>query len=145
MIKGQDIVDKARSMIGTPFHHQARKPGLDGGIDCVGLAVCIARELGIEVQDRTDYARETDGEILRQSLEAHCDQVERMKVGDLVQFLRGRSTWHVAIVSRLGAFPMMIHARVRPDGGGEVREDDMDASWIRGLVGVWRYKDLKHG
>ena len=140
MISPEQIVEKARGMIGTPFRHQARVPGERGGLDCVGLTVCIGWQLGLRIEDRTDYARETDGEVLRNALEQHCDLVDEMRLGDIVQFLRGRSMWHVGVVSRIGSRPMMIHAKSQAGGGGEVREDHIDAAWMRRLAGVWRYR-----
>ena len=140
MITGIDIVIEARKMIGTPFKHQARVPGIKGGLDCVGLTVCIGRELGLEVKDRVDYARETDGQILLDSLQMHCEKSEEMQIGDIVQFLRGRTQWHVGVVSSLDPVPMMIHAKADIGGGGSVREDHMDAAWRRRIVGIWRYK-----
>lgn len=136
---GAEIVREARSMVGTPFHHQGRLPGC--GLDCVGLAVAIADRLGIEVRDQTDYPPETDGDALLAALEHACDPVPvgRARVGDLLQFRRGRGLWHVAIVSRLAEPLEVIHARAH-DGGGEVTEEPLTPEWTRRLVGVWRLR-----
>lgn len=44
-----DVVAQAREWIGTPFHHQARLKGV--GVDCIGLVIGVARELGIVAAD----------------------------------------------------------------------------------------------
>jgi hypothetical protein len=45
----QDVVRVARSYIGTPFHHRGRAPG--SILDCAGIPVCVARELGLVAPD----------------------------------------------------------------------------------------------
>lgn len=51
------IVEAARSFLGTPFHHQGRTKG--HGIDCAGLIVGVAAEIGAPVEDHPtrDYSR----------------------------------------------------------------------------------------
>lgn len=49
------VVAAARSWLGTPFHHQARKKG--AGIDCAGLVVAVGRECGYAIEDRVGYQR----------------------------------------------------------------------------------------
>lgn len=131
---GADIVREARTMLGTPFHHQGRLPGV--GLDCVGLPVAIARRLGIPVEDDTTYPPETDGKLLTRCLEACCDRVkDGAQVGDLLEFLRGRGVHHLAIV--VAKDPLrVIHAR----HGDAVREEPLTDQWARALVGVWRLK-----
>jgi len=45
MTQRADIVSVARGYKGTPFHHRGRLPG--GALDCVGVLICAAREVGI--------------------------------------------------------------------------------------------------
>jgi len=67
--------------------------------------------------------------------------VDEMKVGCIVQFLRGRSQWHVGVVSQVSPRKMMIHANANLGGGGEVREDEIDAAWSRRITGIWCYRE----
>ena len=53
------IVASARAAIGTPFRHQGREAGR--GLDCAGLLVHVAREIGAEPRDRGGYARMPTG------------------------------------------------------------------------------------
>jgi cell wall-associated NlpC family hydrolase len=56
---GLDI-EIARSCIGTPFHHQGRKPGV--GLDCIGLLVVAGKHLPLV--DCESYPTEPDGKTL---------------------------------------------------------------------------------
>jgi cell wall-associated NlpC family hydrolase len=40
-----NMVLAARECLGTPFQHQGRVPGV--GLDCVGVAIYAAREVGL--------------------------------------------------------------------------------------------------
>ena len=48
-----NIVDKSREYLNTPFHHQGRVKY--HGVDCVGLIICTFRELGINIEDVQGY------------------------------------------------------------------------------------------
>ena len=54
-----DFVAAAEGMIGTPFHHQGKIPGV--GLDCVGLIYCAARAAGfrvpLEFEDERGYSK----------------------------------------------------------------------------------------
>ena len=67
-----DIIEAAAECIGVPFRHQGRsiEPGPGQGIDCVGLAVHVARSLGLEYIDRTGYSRSPNGTDLQDTLDA---------------------------------------------------------------------------
>lgn len=52
---GKQVIDSARAMIGTPFLHQGRIPGV--ALDCAGLVVAVARQLGFDPVDVAGYSR----------------------------------------------------------------------------------------
>jgi NlpC/P60 family putative phage cell wall peptidase len=62
------IVDCARSWLDTPYHHMERQKGV--GVDCAGLVIGVARELGVVAPDFDvpPYPRAADGLTLL----AHC-------------------------------------------------------------------------
>lgn len=100
MIARADVVAAARSWIDTPYQHQARVKHV--GVDCAGLIIGVARELGI-VQpdfDVTGYARQPDGT----SLLAWCDQSmtpvarHQMQPGDVVVVAFDAAPGHLGIV-----------------------------------------------
>ena len=81
-----DVVAAARGWLDTPFHHQARLKGV--GVDCAGLVIGVARELGLVAPDFdvSGYARQPDGV----SLIGWCDQYmarvpqDQMQPGDVI-------------------------------------------------------------
>ena len=96
----EQTVAIARRFIGTPYHHQARLEG--HGVDCVGLVICVARELRIVPADWdvTGYSRIPDGAALMRHLRerlAEVDQVE-MQPGDVVCVAFDKWPQHVGIV-----------------------------------------------
>lgn len=82
----RQIVAKAREWVGTPYHHQARLR--DVGVDCIGLVICVCRELGlVEPEfDVNGYAREADGVQLMLEARMRMREVSRdaMTFGDAV-------------------------------------------------------------
>lgn len=66
-----DVVTAARALIGTPFHHQGRLPGV--GIDCAGVPIVVGRMLGLVAPDFdvAGYPPVPDGSSLRAYCEEH--------------------------------------------------------------------------
>lgn len=95
-----EIVSIARRWLGTPFHHQARLEGV--GVDCVGLVICIARELGAVAKDWDvkGYGRVPDGVQLMRHLDDRLDAItqEEMRPGDVVLVAFDSHPQHVGIV-----------------------------------------------
>lgn len=108
-----DIVRVARSYLETPFAHMQRAPGL--GVDCAGLLVCAARELGLVASDFDvpAYTPVPDG----RSMLAWCEQYmtrltrESMQPGDAIVVITDRHPQHLAILGdyRYGGLSI-IHA-----------------------------------
>jgi cell wall-associated NlpC family hydrolase len=80
------IVEVARSYLGTPFAHQGRLPGV--GLDCAGVVIAIARELGVVAPDFdiTGYGRTPDGVSLMGWCRQYMTEVPRseMRPGDVL-------------------------------------------------------------
>ncbi|HOF29449.1 MAG TPA: hypothetical protein PK441_01275 [Burkholderiaceae bacterium] len=99
MIAAADIVAEARSMVGTRFQHQARLPGV--AIDCAGVVICVARNLGIVPPcfDVTAYPREADGVSLLRWCRQYMTQVEQadMQPGDVVAVVYDEHPGHLGI------------------------------------------------
>jgi len=124
-----DVVVCARAWIGTPYQHQHRARGI--GVDCAGLVIGVARDLGLVAADFdvTGYAPTPDGTTLI----AECDRwMRRIHVWDLrpgnvlvVNFGRrsGFKPQHMGIVGDyMHGGLSLIQALGTADGKGEVIE-----------------------
>lgn len=96
----KQIVDIARRWVGTPFHHQARVEGV--GVDCVGLVISVAREIGAVPADWDvgGYGRVPDGKQLVHHLSERLVPVAQadMAPGDVVLVAFDSHPQHVGIV-----------------------------------------------
>jgi cell wall-associated NlpC family hydrolase len=108
-----DVVDCARGYLGTPWVHQHRAKGQ--AIDCAGLVICVARDLGLVPADFdiTGYGTSPDGTLL-QACDGALQRIERdvMQPGDVLALSFSTSPQHVAILGdyRHGGLSI-IHAR----------------------------------
>lgn len=80
MTTRQNIVNAARSLIGTPYHAHAREPGV--GIDCAGVPIVVARMCGLKAADFdiNGYSLHPDGTLLKHCRE-HMEHVPRAEMG----------------------------------------------------------------
>jgi NlpC/P60 family putative phage cell wall peptidase len=126
----------ARACIGTPFHHQGRRPGI--GLDCIGLVVVALQAAGIAVRDRVDYGRRPDGKSLTEALAAHgAAPVEEIAAGDVLLFRYDGQPQHAALATSEDA---MIHSFAP---AGKVVETPIGAYWRRRLVGAYRFNQKR--
>lgn len=112
----QQIVEEARTWIGTPFVHQHRTKGV--AVDCAGLVIGVARSLGLVPADFDfqGYSRLPDAT----SLVAICDQFmerigrDQMQSGDLLAVRFDQHPQHFGL---LADYPLgglsIIHAASR--------------------------------
>lgn len=113
-----DVVQAARGWLDTPFHHQARLKSV--GVDCVGLVIGVARELGLIAPDFdvTAYPRMPDGSSLMHLVNMHMRPLpedEDMQPGDVVVVRFDRDPQHLGILGdyRHGGLSI-IHAAAEP-------------------------------
>lgn len=108
------IIATARGYLGTRFHHQGRigKTGSKGGgIDCLGLLVCVARDLDLHGKngerladfDARDYPHQPDTVALRQKLESLLYPIHTTGIapGDIALFNVEGSPQHMGIITLL--------------------------------------------
>lgn len=113
MTTRSDIVNTARDYLGTPFHHAGRLPGV--GMDCVGLPICIMRELGMIAADFDvpNYVVVPDGKTMLKLCREYLWPIQQIdtRVGDLVVFATDVYPQHVGIIGNYqhGGFSI-IHA-----------------------------------
>lgn len=91
-----EISAAALAMVGTPFHAQGRLPGV--GLDCIGVVVCIARQLSIPHSDLTAYPMRPNG-MLQPLLGAQLVRVHREpQEGDVLLMSFVGEPHHVAVM-----------------------------------------------
>lgn len=129
MIDRTQVVDCARSWIGTPYHHQARVKGV--GVDCIGLAIGVCRELGLIPAefDYNGYSRSPHG-VLLPVVEQFC-KPEEPQMGSLLIFRIRHEPQHCAIKTDRG----IVHAY---QGVDRVTEHCLGDWWESRIVGSYK-------
>ena len=107
--KGESLVAAARSYVGVPWRHLGRSRT---GLDCIGLVLLAARDVGIELSDPAPYAREPQGTRLLEGILGHAERVANPQSGDVLLFRMGLYGGHVGIASLHPAWgvPACLHA-----------------------------------
>lgn len=108
------------------------------GLDCVGLIVVPAQNIGIEIEDYIRYGRQPNPRIFLGHIERHFDRIEADEVisGDIALFwiLRKELPQHVGIMLEGGR---MIHTYSNVK---RVVEHNYDPYWQEHTHSFWRYK-----
>jgi len=147
------IAEQAASYVGAPFKHQGR---LRSGLDCIGLAVAVARDLGllserrdicdrripIAAFDEPNYSREPTEASIVAPLEKFLDKLEDaadINVGDILLFRIARRPQHIGIVHHISADAVYFVHAYQP--ARKVRMDDMGTRWKKRLISVYRFRD----
>ena len=128
------FVAAARSYVGVPWRHLGRSRT---GLDCIGLVLLAAREVGVELPDPAPYAREPQGTRLLEGILAHAERVSEILPGDVLLFRMGLYGGHVGIASMHPAWsvPACLHAYAPRR---QVVEQPMDAELRAALIGAFR-------
>jgi hypothetical protein len=87
----------ARTLIGTPYLHQARLLGV--GIDCIGVPILVAKELGLGDFDVADYPRRPNGRMV-EFIQQVCAPLDDLEEGALLVFNVSDTPRYCAIASR---------------------------------------------
>lgn len=139
----EDIVRHARACIGTPYHHQARKPGI--GLDCVGLVVCVGKTVAAlpAGYDVTGYSRNPDGSTLMRHLQEQLHEIHRdqMAPGDVVCVAFDKHPQHIGICGDyVHGGLSIIHAS---NAAGKTIETRLLFSQSMRFVSAFRFKNLQ--
>ncbi|MEQ8767219.1 MAG: hypothetical protein RL885_25130 [Planctomycetota bacterium] len=131
----------AETMVGTPYHHQGRVPGV--GLDCVGLLLCAAQLVGAPIEpereDERCYSRRIESDGLVRGLRRRFDQVpdcETIGPGSIVAMWKRRRglAQHVGIVSASGVDLIHVDARAG------VTRSSLDGLWGNRIVTTFRLR-----
>ena len=132
------VVSVARAQIGTPFAHQGRAAGK--ALDCAGLLIHVARELGINHIDVDAYGRTPNNGLLKQTLDSQPSLVRVTgypEAGDLLLMRFAKEPQHLAIC----AGETIIHSYMNV---GKVCEHRYSDVWKARTVAIYRFEELKH-
>ena len=129
-----DVVEAARSWIGTPYLHQASVKGV--GCDCLGLLRGVWREaFGAEPEKvppyTPDWSEPQGDEVLMRAAQRHLGDVSGtpMMAGQVVLFRmrKGAVAKHLGIVGEIGETATFIHAY----SGHGVVESPFSRPWLQ--------------
>ena len=133
------FVAAARSYVGVPWRHLGRART---GVDCIGLVLLAARDVGVDLPDPAPYAREPQGTRLLEGIVGHAARVSEVRAGDVLLFRMGLYGGHVGIASTHPAWgvPACLHAYAPRR---QVVEQPMDDELRTALIGVFRLPVLE--
>lgn len=132
MITTTEIVDEARTWIGTPFRHQGRLKRV--GVDCVGLIVGVGVAVGFRIIDFRNYDENfPDTRRLHFEMHTQFTREDRMSPGCIVLLALQHESdpSHLAILT---GDDSIIHCWNRRG----VVEHELGA-WRRRIRGIFTY------
>ena len=139
----QEIVDRARSWIGTKFKHQGRikKSNQDaGGCDCLGLimGLDIITKNGkpLKLFDQHCYPKLLTSNILLDQLNLLLESTEitRIQVGDLLLLRVNNWPQHLAIISAIDPITI-IHSYIQVR---KIIEQHLSEEWKKNIVAIYK-------
>lgn len=142
------LVEQMRSLIGTPFFHAAREPGI--GLDCVGVILVPAWTMKLTAYQPPNYGPDFDRNLLVNCVAAAMERIDikweardyetrgvpKALPGDVLLFALHGQPAHLAYATGEGS---MVHAHQKPEA---VIEEDISEAWAKRLVSVWRWPAL---
>ena len=143
-ITPEQFILKAKSWLGTAYHHQGRLKKSDvhkGGFDCIGLVVGICRELGMDEivrADKTDYSPHPTGNRLALVAGDYLKliDIKGKKPADILLFKTFKDPQHVGILIEDSCF---IHCN---SSAGKVVQQPLSKTWERMMTHVFRFKNF---
>lgn len=138
LLRRQRIVDTARRYVGTPFRHQGRGAG---GLDCVGLLIAIARDLGLPHPDVTGYTRRAEGMGFLSHFQRQLQEIPLSEAGpgDVLVFVETVYPCHTGLCSERHGAPHLIHAHAPRR---LVIEEPFEGVWRQKLRFAFRFPNL---
>jgi len=133
-----DVVTAARAYVGVPWRHQGRSRR---GLDCAGLVVLVAKDLGLSDYDTTSYRRHAQGQAFVEHFRANMDPVPvaEMRPGDVLLFADGAYPCHAGIVSERHGVSYLVHAHATRR---KVVEEPYAGEWPGKVKFCFRFRGL---
>lgn len=146
MTTGLDVVECARTYVGSPWVHQGRIKGR--AIDCIGLITCVAQELGLyEGVFDEPYGRTPDGHRLAREFDARGEclwkgdhvPIDKFQPGDILLMAWRVYPMHCAFLAPGNECWHIIHSY---GDVGRVCEHPITDLWRSRTKAVYRFKGL---
>lgn len=135
--RANEIVDCARSLVGVPFKHQGRDTR---GIDCVGVPIYIAKELGIKEWNSVAYPPRPNMALFEKLIRqtgATLVPFKEVAHGDMLRVMSYRFPVHMGIYAKdAKGNEYIIHA-YQPVG--KVIVTPLSAKEWEKVHSVWRF------
>lgn len=133
MTTRKDIIETARKYLGVRYKHQGRTRF---GLDCLGLVVRVAHDLGLSDEDSTDYGNVPDGKRLMLEFDKRLDVVNHGQPGDVLLMRFDQNPQHLAIITDKGIIHSYAQARA-------VVEHGLDDVWSNRIVRTYSFRGIK--
>ena len=132
-----DVIREARRLIGTPYLHQQRVPGV--GVDCIGLAVLIGRALDLGVGDYKGYGPIPNNGEFERVIEERLLRANPVP-GTVLLFrsLTSRQAAHCGLLTDNGN---LVHAFSKL---GRVVEHVYAGFWPKLLISAWAFPGVDY-
>lgn len=127
-VSRNSVVAAARSYLRVPYMHQGRTRH---GLDCIGLVIRVAHDLGLSTYDIDGYARVPSGMRMARLISEQCKKINVADIlpGDLLHLAYDTEPQHLVLVTDMG----IIHA----DSQRGVVEHVLDLSYRRRIRGAY--------
>jgi NlpC/P60 family putative phage cell wall peptidase len=136
MVTRAQVVAAARARLGTRWLHQGRTKG--AGLDCIGLVVDVARELGLVAEiPLPNYSKHPDGQTLREGCDRYMTRIDAAAAGpgDVLIFAFTNEPQHMGIVAEHEGRQTIIHSLML---SRKVVETSLDDNWRERIRGAFR-------
>lgn len=134
------VVAYAREAIGTPTGHQKRLLGK--ALDCVGVVLYVADQIGMDVSETANYGRIPNPAEMRAQIDKHLIRVPitQLQIGDVVWLSVEQDPQHLGIIADyyFGTGFSLIHAQ-NAAGVNKVVEHRLDSTWKARIRAAWRF------
>lgn len=145
-VTGTAIIERARAYLNVPFAANGRD---QGGLDCGGLLLRVATDLGLPTPTVPNYQPGLAHGHVAGYLEPFCDRLdieaplsiytgEGVEAGDFIIFSLAKGVQHLGISSGQGSF---VHAWDSPSVG-RVVETPLDLWWQDRVLSIYRLRGL---
>ncbi len=137
-VTGEAVIAAARAWLGTPWRHQGRSAR---GVDCAGLVVLVARQLGLADHDVTGYGRHSTGLAFVDHFRAAMDGIPLLEArpGDVLVLADAAYPCHCGFRTELRGTAHLLHAHALRR---QVIEEPYAGEWLQKTKLAFRFRGL---